>query len=158
MKRLTQIIFALSLLSGGSVLAEKTIEEDDVATLRQGTALSVEKESPAPLQNPSNKDIKQKRAYPMQPPAVPHKTDGYQVDLKANKCLSCHARDRVEESQAPMISVTHFMDRDGNFLADVSPRRYFCNQCHVTQVERKPLLKNEFKDVGEMLLKKQAGH
>ena len=37
----------------------------------------------------------------------------------------------TEESQAPMVSVTHYMDRDGNFLADISARRYFCEQCHV---------------------------
>ena len=30
------------------------------------------------------------------------------------------------KSQAPMVSITHFMDRDGQFLASVSPRRFFC--------------------------------
>ena len=43
-----------------------------------------------------------------------------------------------------MVSVTHYMDRDGNFLADVSPRRYFCEQCHVVQTDANPLLANEF--------------
>ena len=42
------------------------------------------------------------------------------------------------ESQAPMVSITHFMDRDGQFLASVSPRRYFCTQCHVPQHDVKP--------------------
>ena len=87
----------------------------------------------------------------MQPPVIPHKSIHYQVDLKVNTCLSCHSRKRTQESQAPMISVTHFMDRDGNFLADVSPRWYFCRQCHVSQVERKPLVKNDFIDVDELL-------
>ena len=36
-------------------------------------------------------------------------------------------------SPAPMASVANFMDRDGNFPAAVSPRRYFCDQCHVAQ-------------------------
>ena len=76
----------------------------------------------------------------------------------ANQCLSCHARDRTAETQAPMISVTHFMDRDGNFLADVSPRRYFCSQCHVTQIERQPLLENTFKDVKELTSTKTPKH
>jgi cytochrome c-type protein NapB len=53
-----------------------------------------------------------------------------------------------------MISVTHFMDRDGNFLADVSPRRYFCNQCHVPQLEAKPLVDNDFQDVDTLLRNK----
>jgi cytochrome c-type protein NapB len=50
-----------------------------------------------------------------------------------------------------MISVTHYQDRDGNFLADVSPRRYFCEQCHVTQQDIKLKLDNEFVDIDELL-------
>ena len=158
MKILIKLAVILLPLCLADALAAQSIKADKIATLREGLAINIENDTPAILQNPSNKDIKQQRAYPMQPPAIPHKIDGYQVDLRANKCLSCHARDRVEDSQAPMISVTHFMDRDGNFLADVSPRRYFCNQCHVTQVERKPLLKNTFQDVNELLPTRKAGH
>ncbi|WP_035013048.1 nitrate reductase cytochrome c-type subunit [Catenovulum agarivorans] len=91
-------------------------------------------------------DVKQKRNYPMQPPVIPHNTRGYEVNTRVNKCMSCHSRDRVEESQAPMVSVTHFMDRDGNFLAEISPRRYFCNQCHVTQSDVEPVIENTFTD------------
>ena len=58
------------------------------------------------------------RAFAMQPPTIPHKIDGYQVDRNANKCMSCHARTRIEETQAMPISITHYMDRDGN-----DPRR-----------------------------------
>ena len=143
--------FALNCYAG-----DPTLAEDKVATLRQGVAVSTENIAPAPLQNAANNDIKRARAYPMQPPTIPHTIDGYQVDLKVNTCLSCHSRTRVQESQAPMISVTHFMDRDGNFLADVSPRRYFCKQCHVTQIERKSLVNNEFQDMHDMLVKKRA--
>jgi len=50
-----------------------------------------------------------------------------------------------------MISVTHYVDRNGNFLAEMSPRRYFCNQCHVTQVETGPLVENTFEDVDLIL-------
>lgn len=126
-----------------------------IATLRQGTKLNTEASEPAPLLNASNKDVKRERAYPMQPPTIPHAIDSYQIDKNANQCLSCHARTRVQESQAPMISVTHFMDRDGNFLADVSPRRYFCTQCHVTQVEGKPLVNNNFVPVDQLLDKQK---
>lgn len=122
----------------------------EIATLREGVAIMDNNENPATLDNAANTDVKRGRAYPMQPPTIPHKIDGYQIDRFANQCLSCHARDRTAETQAPMISVTHFMDRDGNFLADVSPRRYFCSQCHVTQIERNPLLENTFKDVKEL--------
>jgi len=154
------IILCITLFSiwPVDVHSDKTIfEEDKIATLREGIPLNEELVRPAALQNPSNKDIKRGRAYPMQPPTIPHKIDNYQVDLNANTCLSCHARTRIEDSQAPMISVTHFMDRYGNFLADVSPRRYFCKQCHVTQVERKGIVNNDFIDVHELLTQKKSG-
>ncbi len=50
-----------------------------------------------------------------------------------------------------MISITHFMNRDNQFLASVSPRRFFCTQCHVPQTESKPLVENTFVDVDEVL-------
>ena len=93
----------------------------------------------------------------MQPPTIPHKIDDYQVDLRVNKCMSCHSRSRTPDSQAIMISVTHYMDREGNFLATLSPRRYFCEQCHVVQTEATPLLDNEFVDVDTLLRANQAG-
>lgn len=134
-----------------SVLAALTVlAAEDIATLRGGTALDDQAEPPV-LYQVENKDIKRKRAYPMQPPTIPHKIDNYQVDLRTNKCLSCHSRKRTEESQAPMVSVTHYMDRDGNFLAAVSPRRYFCEQCHVVQVDTKPAISNTFRDIDELL-------
>ena len=50
-----------------------------------------------------------------------------------------------------MISITHFMDRDGQFLASISPRRYFCNQCHVPQHEVRDPVENTFVDVDSLL-------
>ena len=49
------------------------------------------------------------------------------------------------------LSGPQFMDRSGNVLGEVSPRRYFCNQCHVSQVEAKPLVPNDFRDIAEVL-------
>ena len=89
---------------------------------------------PAPRLLPqANTDMREVRNYPEQPPVIPHTIEAYQLDANVNQCLSCHARSRTGESQAPMVSITHFMDRDGQFLASVSPRRYFCVQCHVPQ-------------------------
>ncbi|KON82416.2 nitrate reductase cytochrome c-type subunit [Azoarcus sp. PA01] len=110
-----------------------------------------EEATPQPLTNPDNSDVRRSRAYAMQPPVVPHKIEGYQLDRSANRCMFCHARTRTEQSQAPMISVTHFQDRDGNFLAELSPRRYFCLQCHVPQAPVNPLVDNRFVDVETML-------
>lgn len=127
---------------------------DDVATLRKGKALE-QQSTPSPIANVVNNDIKQVRNYPMQPPVIPHKTRNYEVNLNTNKCMSCHSRKRTEESQAPMVSVTHYMDRDGNFLAEISPRRYFCNQCHATQTDAKPLVENTFIDMHRLMKTKQ---
>jgi len=137
----TSILMVLALAAGAFA--------QNVATTRNAE-LNVEPDPPK-ISRVENDDIKRKRAYPMQPPTIPHKIDNYQVDLNANKCMSCHSRKLTEQSQAPMVSVTHYMDRDGNFLADISARRYFCNQCHVVQNGVKPLLDNEFEDIDELL-------
>ena len=102
-------------------------------------------------------DVRKMRAYPEQPPVIPHTTDGYQIDINGNKCLSCHARARTGESQAPMVSITHFMDRDGQFLASVSPRRFFCTECHVPQNVVKPPVDNDFIDIDSMLSRAAPG-
>ncbi|QJR14278.1 nitrate reductase cytochrome c-type subunit [Usitatibacter palustris] len=113
--------------------------------LRGNTALDKES-TPALLPKPVNDDQRKARNYPMQPPLIPHQIDNYQVDAKFNKCMSCHGRDKVADSQAPMVSVTHFMDRDGNMRNEISPRRYFCTQCHVMQTDAKVPVKNTFQD------------
>jgi nitrate reductase (cytochrome), electron transfer subunit len=111
--------------------------------LRGATPLSAEAAA-ASTPKPVNDDIRRARAYAMQPPLIPHQIDNYQIDASFNKCMSCHARDKVQESQAIMISVTHFADRDGHFRAELSPRRYYCTQCHVVQYDVKPPVANTF--------------
>ncbi|MEH6632241.1 MAG: nitrate reductase cytochrome c-type subunit [Halopseudomonas aestusnigri] len=123
---------------------------DGTATLRQGAPILTEPDAPK-MNKVENKDVKRVRNYPEQPPTIPHKVRSYEISTNANKCLSCHARTRTGESQAPMVSVTHYMDRDNQVLATVSPRRYFCNQCHVTQVDAPPLVENEFIDVENII-------
>jgi nitrate reductase (cytochrome), electron transfer subunit len=92
------------------------------------------------------------RNYPEQPPVIPHAIEGYQLSLATNRCLTCHRRQYTEASGAPMISVTHYMDRDGQMLADVAPRRYFCTVCHVPQTDAQPLVENTFVDMNELVV------
>ncbi|HWV11238.1 MULTISPECIES: nitrate reductase cytochrome c-type subunit [unclassified Pseudomonas] len=117
---------------------------------RPGGTLSQSLPAP-PIPNDENKDIKRERNYPEQPPTIPHSIRGYQVDIHGNKCLACHSRANSARSQAPMISITHYMDRDGQALAAVSPRRYFCTQCHVPQKEVGTLVGNDFKTIDTIL-------
>ncbi len=121
----------------------------------RGPAAVPEEARPAPMVQTENNDKKRVRSYAMQPPTIPHKTDNYQVDRFANRCMMCHARTRAPETQATPISITHYQDRDGNFLADVSPRRYFCEQCHVVQMDSDPAVQNRFRDVEPIIRKKK---
>ncbi|WP_425476047.1 nitrate reductase cytochrome c-type subunit [Mesorhizobium yinganensis] len=95
-------------------------------------------------------DIRQMRAYPDQPPIIPHSIEGYQLSVNTNRCLSCHKREFTQGSGAPMISVTHYITREGQMLADVSPRRYFCTACHVPQAATPPLIGNTFIDMSQL--------
>jgi cytochrome c-type protein NapB len=45
-----------------------------------------------------------------------------------------------------MVSVTHYQDREGTMRNEISPRRYFCTQCHVVQTDAKVPVKNDFRD------------
>jgi len=87
------------------------------------------------------------RDYVQQPPLVPHKVDRYTINIKSNKCLSCHSWKNYREAGATKISQTHFEDRDEHVLANISARRYFCNQCHVPQVNAPALVGNDFQPI-----------
>jgi len=152
---MNNVIKRLIVASFCFYVASFSLVAEEVATLRNDTKI-VEQKKPNVIPRVVNSDIKQKRNYPMQPPVIPHKIRNYEINLNTNKCMSCHSRSRTEDSQAPMVSVTHFMNRDGNFLAAVSPRRYFCTQCHVTQQDTKPLVENQFVDMSSLMKAKST--
>ena len=127
----------------------------DIAPLRRHVPIDVEV-APLEMARVENFDIRRGRAYPMQPPTIPHSVDGYQVDLNSNRCMVCHARANAVRFQAPEVSVTHYMDRDDQFLATISPRRYFCMQCHVVQTDATPLVANAFVDIDTLIQQEQA--
>ena len=141
---------AIALVATATLAAAQTF-----SALRGPTPLDQEGQAPVmtPEQNSAQREA---RNYPEQPPLIPHSIEGYEVSIRGNKCLSCHARSRVRESQAPMISITHFSDRDGQFLASISPRRYFCTQCHVPQHGVQPPVANDFIDIDTLLVPRTA--
>jgi cytochrome c-type protein NapB len=100
---------------------------------------------PPRLGNEVNDDSRLPRMFAQQPPIIPHRVNGYQIDKNFNKCLDCHALARTEYSQAVPVSPAHYISRDGKRLAQVSTRRYFCLQCHVSQEAVKPLVGNSFR-------------
>lgn len=145
MKRM--ILAALAFALMGKLA---TAQQASIATLRDKTPLA-ENADPVAIPKVNNSDLRQTRNYPEQPPLIPHKIDGYQIDTNFNQCLECHSRAATGVTQAPMVSITHFMNRDNQFLASVTPRRYFCTQCHVVQNEVRPLVENTFVDVDSVL-------
>lgn len=141
MIKLFQIALTL-VLSCGLVIPQYAVA-DNVASLRGYTAL--DEDSKVPVQKNWQRDRDPiVRDYVQQPPLIPHKTKGYKINLKFNKCLTCHSWANYKEAGATKISQTHFEDRDKNVLANVSARRYFCTQCHVPQVDAAPLVENTF--------------
>lgn len=150
-----KIIFGLLLYF--VVLAASAQATDGHPNRLRGTT-PLDKETVSPLMpRVINDDIRKGRAFAMQPPVIPHQIENYQVDKNFNKCMTCHGRDRVPDSQAPMVSVTHFMDRDNNFRSEISPRRYFCTQCHVAQMDVKVPVENTFIDAEKAAAIKRTG-
>lgn len=154
MRRLRHIM--LAVLTAFSVIAIARVAvgqapPDSFRSGLRGNTPLVDEGAPPRMTPQTNTDLRQVRNYPEQPPVIPHAIESYQVDANVNQCLSCHARARTADSQAPMVSITHFMDRDGQFLASVSPRRYFCNQCHVPQHPDKAPVSNSFIDIDALL-------
>jgi len=128
------------------LLSSAAVPQSPLTDAMRGPTPITEESRPPPMANQENKDVRRNRAFPMQPPTIPHRIDGYQLDRNANRCVGCHSRTRIEETRAIPIPATHYMDRDGTVRGDVSPRRYFCTQCHVAQDEVSPLVENRYQD------------
>ena len=143
MKKITLSGVVLSLASLG--LAGPCVGQE-VQSLRGDAELAadsgdVELKSYVKDQQPIPRD------YLQQPPLIPHQIESYQINIKHNKCLSCHSWANYKQANATKISQTHFESRDGAIMANVSARRYFCTQCHVPQVSAPPLVENTFTPV-----------
>ncbi len=112
---------------------------------------SAELEDTRPADNfktyPREQAVVLESEFVYQPPLVPHHVENYEVSLNANKCLSCHSWKNAPVKKATKISVTHYMNREFQVLADVSPNRYFCLQCHVPQADADQLIENNFERV-----------
>ncbi len=134
------VAVTLCCVLGHSVMAE------EVASLRGGTNIN-DPSLPAEIIRWQPESAPLPRDYVQQPPLIPHKIEGYQINLNANKCLTCHSWANYKKANATKISPTHFRGRDGIELANVSARRYFCTQCHVPQANTQPLVGNSFESV-----------
>ncbi len=160
MKWLTMLSLSLVLVVAGLAIAEERRDESAPDGLRPGGTLS--QSLPAPPMAGEPRDAgREVLNYPEQPPVIPHGIRDYQIDTRANRCLTCHSREHAVQAGAPMVSVSHFRDRHQQVLAAVSPDRYFCTQCHVPQTDASPIVSNTFLNVdevlGEMLRQQREG-
>jgi cytochrome c-type protein NapB len=119
----------------------------DLVDAARGPVPVMESTHPPLLGNAVNDDVRRPRNYDKQPPTIPHRVDGYQIDRNFNKCLDCHARAKSDFSGAIPVSATHYIDRAGKVLPQISTRRYFCMQCHVAQERDPPLVGNTFQGI-----------
>ena len=139
-QRIASGIVCAALITLGAAAAPP-----DLTDPARGPVAIPDATQPPRLGNAVNDDVRRPRNFDLQPPTIPHRIDGYQVDKNFNKCLDCHARGKTELSQAVPVSRTHYIDRNGKVLEQISTRRYFCNQCHVAQDGVAPLVGNTFK-------------
>lgn len=141
------IVVSLTLL--GCLAAPLAWSADEAVAMKSLRGdVSLTDESAAPVLKHTGPDRGPiPRNYVLQPPLIPHAIEGYRINRKFNKCLTCHSWTNYQEAGATKISLTHFEDRDKHSMSNVSPRRYFCTQCHVTQVDAPALVENTFKPI-----------
>jgi len=136
------LLLAFSLFAAGPAAAVDKPAPVKVESLRQGTPLN--QDNPPANHRQERDHPVGDRDFVQMPPLIPHTISGYQITKNFNKCMDCHAWQKTKESGATKISVTHFKTREGVELDSVSPRRYFCTQCHVPQSDAKPLVPNTY--------------
>jgi cytochrome c-type protein NapB len=117
--------------------------EESFMTLRDRGILEQSESPPlAPQEDLAHRRV---RDHPTEAPTIPHPINGYTVTKEFNQCLLCHDKNVAPLLNAPAVAVSHFTNRDGEYLVNISPRRYFCTQCHVAQTTSNPPVNNLFK-------------
>ncbi|HTY03941.1 MAG TPA: nitrate reductase cytochrome c-type subunit [Rhodocyclaceae bacterium] len=87
------------------------------------------------------------RTFVGQPPLVPHDVEKYlPITQDDNACLECHITDELRGQKIPKAGQSHFSTTrkraDGS--PDIEMARFQCNNCHVPQVDAKPLVDSLF--------------
>ena len=136
------IMIALAALSFSFNVQANEIAADSVATLRGGVPINTEIEAKTNEALITGKadhpDVFNQQA--VEPPMIPHSIEGYKITTDTNMCLMCH---EAGMNGATALPESHFLDdRSGETTDKVGGRRYFCTQCHTSQVDNPPLVTN----------------
>jgi cytochrome c-type protein NapB len=135
MKRIFSLLFLVILICSFSLA-----HGEDVQSLRGGTDIPADSTPAVDMDwQPPGAAVPRTSAH--QPPLVPHDITGMRITTDQNTCLGCHG---IEATGAPKPFKSHYTGRDGNTGESISQRWYFCTQCHVGQVDAKPLVENTF--------------
>lgn len=143
MKKL--VLFGMLLAIGTSGLIVNAHAES-LASLRGAAGIPEMSTAPVKARVINDKENVD-RTFEEQPPLIPHKSERYAVNLKQNECMDCHSKEKAKEKEASAVSESHYESRDGKKLDSLAARRYFCNQCHVPQVDAQPLVDNAFRSI-----------
>jgi cytochrome c-type protein NapB len=93
------------------------------------------------------------RAYLNAPPQIPHDIgDFLPITAQSNMCIACHNipdqwGQKREQGKPTPIPQSHYTDRRNapdKVTDHLINARYNCNQCHVPQMDAKPLVENTF--------------
>ena len=145
-KSIAILLAAFTLMLSQAALAQPSASR--VQTLRAADAAATDQAPPERVytdQLPgSSKRVA--RTFSTQPPVIPHSIEGFDaITLEANPCLACHGPESYKAVKAPKVADSHFRDRDGKILSEVSAARHQCTSCHVPQADAKPLVENTFR-------------
>ena len=132
------IVFGTALSSAAPSAAAS------VVSLRGATAPPANTAAPAAVE-PTVREGRYQRSFAQQPPLIPHDIAGFEITRENNQCLQCHGPKVFKDMGAPRVGASHFRDRQGKTHDQVVRGRWFCNQCHVPQMDTHPLVSNDFR-------------
>ena len=139
-----RLITALALATGMLLGGVAGVSAQELRVNEIGIE-SIEGNSKVDMFRPEKDQATIPRNFQKQPPLIPHSIKGYNITQNFNKCMDCHSKERAEETGATKVAKSHYLDREDKKQSNISPRRYFCMQCHVPQFDAKPLVANTYK-------------
>src|SRR5262245_29808416 len=145
LSRMAILLAAVALAAPVSAQDRKTAQSDrepEVKPLRGATPIPDLNASGIYKMERHDRVIPRNHAW--QPPIIPHNVKGYQITKNVNMCMVCHSSKAAPRTGATPVAKSHYIDRDGNVLPNISTRRYFCLQCHAPQFDAEQLVQNTF--------------
>lgn len=156
----THSIFASLILMAASSAssASSAFAAQPIAADGMGLSKTSVFDTPAPKvyrtkANPPGQNQLLPRAYQGAPPQIPHDvTDLLPITTDSNMCIACHnqpdnwgkPRAQGQPTPIPQSHYTDLRNAPGKVTDHLINARYNCNQCHVPQLDAKPLVVNTF--------------